>query len=76
MLNDFHAVGLSLPSVSPVETVTIFEGDGGKANGNIGCIGPGTGLGEVYSVWSPGTLLVFLTPGLIHLNCVTRVATL
>jgi hypothetical protein len=29
-------------------------GAGRKAAGNIGCIGPGTGLGEVYSVWTPG----------------------
>eukprot|EP00729_Bicosta_minor_P014872 gene14872-34759_t len=59
-LNDFHAVGLGLPHIPQAELHTLYApppsvgggGGGGAAPaelepGVIGCLGPGTGLGEV-----------------------------
>jgi glucokinase len=54
MLNDFHSVGLSLSLITPENLHTIYEGASGNTNSTIACLGPGSGLGEVYGVWVNG----------------------
>lgn len=54
MLNDFHAVALSIPHTKAADMVKI--GDGVCApQGNIGVIGPGTGLGVASLVYDHKT---------------------
>ena len=50
LLNDFHAVGLSLMSDKIVDKVVcLHEGTHGKdPDGVIACLGPGTGLGTAF----------------------------
>ena len=51
MLNDFHAVGLGLPHIPTAELHTV-HGAGGRRDprGVLACLGPGTGLGQVFAV--------------------------
>lgn len=51
LLNDFHAVGLSLPHI-PASDIHVVHSAGGNRdpNGVMACLGPGTGLGQVYVV--------------------------
>lgn len=53
ILNDFHAVGLSLGSIERGDILCLYAPpthDSTLSNGIVACLGPGTGLGEVYSV--------------------------
>ena len=53
LLNDFHAVGLALPFIPGDDLHCVHNANaGGKrdSNGIMACLGPGTGLGEVYAV--------------------------
>eukprot|EP00946_MAST-07B_sp_MAST-7B-sp1_P001663 g1663.t1 len=50
LLNDFHAVGLALPFIDENDLHCIHEAQGRDPNGIMACLGPGTGLGEVYVV--------------------------
>ena len=54
MLNDFVAVGHALPHVPPECVVALHEGER-RAEAPIACIGPGTGLGNVYAVRDPAS---------------------
>ncbi len=54
MINDFHAVALSIPHIEAQHIVKIGGGQA-KENGNIGVIGPGTGLGVASLVFDPKT---------------------
>lgn len=51
ILNDFHAVGLGLPHIPDSDKHTIYDAGGRQdPHGVLACLGPGTGLGEVYAV--------------------------
>lgn len=53
LLNDFHAVGLSLKDIKKEDIHELYispAGTGVPSNGVVACLGPGTGLGEVYTV--------------------------
>jgi glucokinase len=52
LLNDFVAVGLALPAVPPEDRRTVHEGKPIKGR-PIACLGPGTGLGQVFGVYAP-----------------------
>jgi len=55
ILNDFHAVGLSLGSIAKTDIHTLYtpqmdHDERLVSNGIVACLGPGTGLGQVYTV--------------------------
>lgn len=51
LLNDFVAVGLSLSCVPQGDVHTLHDAERDD-HGVIACLGPGTGLGNVFTVWS------------------------
>jgi galactosamine-6-phosphate isomerase len=57
LVNDFVAVGLSLPHLPSSQKKLLYSKTGtasrtASCNENIACIGPGTGLGAVQLVWN------------------------
>lgn len=54
MINDFIAVGTAIPEVGPELIHTIHAGQP-QLHAPFVCIGPGTGLGNVYCTWELGT---------------------
>jgi glucokinase len=56
ILNDFHSVGLGLARIPQSEIHTLYDAGGRRdPKGVIACLGPGTGLGEVYAVPREGS---------------------
>ena len=55
LINDFHAVGISLTLIPNESIVTLYNGDGRtpRPHDVRAWLGPGTGLGEGYAVWIP-----------------------
>lgn len=51
LINDFVAVGYGLTCLNSSEVVTLHEDQPREHGGVIGCVGAGTGLGEVYLTW-------------------------
>jgi len=62
LINDFHAVALGVLDAAPG---SIRQIGGGTAvpNGNIGILGPGTGLGMASLVWDPDHGAYVAVPG-------------
>ena len=57
ILNDFVALGCSIPWIRPTQLRQLHRGTGGdgeqkKKNQSLACLGPGTGLGAVHLVWN------------------------
>jgi glucokinase len=50
LLNDLEAIAQSVPILKPADLVTLTAGTP-VANGAIGVIAPGTGLGEAFLTW-------------------------
>jgi glucokinase len=46
-----HCEGLGLTALKPDEVVALHEAVGAEPRAPIACIGPGTGLGEVFLTW-------------------------
>ena len=51
LVNDFIAVGLGLTALDKKDIVTLHEDSPPERKAPIACVGPGTGLGEVFLVW-------------------------
>lgn len=61
LINDFHAVALGVLYADPA-TVTPIGGGTAQKNGNIGVIGPGTGLGVASLIWDGQTKRYIAVP--------------
>jgi len=62
ILNDFHAVGEGLHSLSDDEVVVLQEGDP-VIHGPIALIGAGTGLGQGFLLWDGSRYVVHSSEG-------------
>lgn len=62
ILNDFQALGHSLPLLGPDDRAELQAGEP-QERAPIGVIGAGTGLGEAYVVWDAGHYRVHASEG-------------
>jgi glucokinase len=53
LINDFHAVALGVLDAAEPGSVRQIGGGTAVPNGNIGILGPGTGLGMASLIWDP-----------------------
>ncbi len=62
VMNDFQAVGMAIPDISP-DLLQKIGGKDPKDHGTKGVIGPGTGLGITFLTWAKGQYEAFPTEG-------------
>jgi glucokinase len=62
LINDFMAVGYGIERLTPADVVTLQRGNA-VAQGSMGLIGAGTGLGEGFLVWDDGRYRVHSSEG-------------
>lgn len=53
MINDFYAVALGVPLLTPAERISLNAGER-RRHDPIAILGAGTGLGEAYLIWGGG----------------------